>query len=544
MPHKMNTRSCERVNGLQVVLRGYASMAAELAGAQWNEGDVFCSVVRRVALPDSFFAIDGQIETFLTVLDEFGAYPAVIQRELDRYLPFLATTKVLIAAVRAGMGRESAHHVIREHAVATALAMREHGAEPDLLDRLAADPRLPLGRECAGRRAGRQEGVHRCRRRPGRRGGRDGGRTGGPLPGRGQVHAGCDPVTLAGAARRRSTSPIWTTSPTDFRTSCSPSIGARHRCTGTSRPTTPPTARASGRSLRTPETLEVLRDPVTYSSVTGGLRPFGGTLLQDLAIAGQVLNMMDDPRHSQIRRLVSSGLTPRMIRLVEDDLRARTRRLLDAVAPGEPFDFLVDIAAELPMQMICILLGVPESERHWLFEAIEPQFDFGGSRKASLSQLSVEEAGSRMYSYGQELIASKRAEPTDDMLSVVANAMLDDADAPALSDLELYLFFSLLFSAGAETTRNAVAGGLLALAEHPEQLQALRADLDLLADGRRRDRPVDVAVAVQAAHRHPRRHARRTVDRGRPEGADLGGLGQPRRQRVRPRRRVRHQPKT
>lgn len=147
MPHKMNTRSCERVNGLQVVLRGYASMAAELAGAQWNEGDVFCSVVRRVALPDSFFAIDGQIETFLTVLDEFGAYPAVIQRELDRYLPFLATTKVLIAAVRAGMGREAAHHVIREHAVATALAMREQGAEPDLLDRLAADPRLPLGRD-------------------------------------------------------------------------------------------------------------------------------------------------------------------------------------------------------------------------------------------------------------------------------------------------------------------------------------------------------------------------------------------------------------
>ncbi|BBZ47295.1 cytochrome P450 [Mycobacterium parmense] len=226
-----------------------------------------------------------------------------------------------------------------------------------------------------------------------------------------------------------------------------------------------------------PETLAVLRDPATYSSVTGGARPYGGTLLQDLAIAGQVLNMMDDPRHSQIRRLVSSGLTPRMIGLVEDDLRTRARRLLDDVVPGEPFDFLVDIAAELPMQMICILLGVPESERHWLFEAIEPQFDFGGSRKASLSQLSAEEAGSRMYAYGQRLIAAKRAEPTDDMLSVVANATLDDADAPSLSDLELYLFFSLLFSAGAETTRNAVAGGLLALAEHPEQLRALRADL-------------------------------------------------------------------
>jgi len=227
------------------------------------------------------------------------------------------------------------------------------------------------------------------------------------------------------------------------------------------------------------ETLAVLKDPVTFSSVTGGDRPFGGTLLQDLSIAGQVLNMMDDPRHTQIRRLVSSGLTPRMISAVEDDLRARTRRLLDAVVPGEPFDFVVDIAAELPMQMICILLGVPESERHWLFEAIEPQFDFGGSRTAALSQLSAEEAGSRMYTYGLELIASKRAEPTDDMLSVVANESLAD-DAPAMSDLELYLFFSLLFSAGAETTRNAVAGGLLALANHPEQLREVREDLDTL----------------------------------------------------------------
>ena len=102
MPHKMNTRSCERVNGLAVVLRGYQSMVGELAGGQWNEGDVSCSVVRRVALPDAFFAADGLFQTFLTVLDEFGAYPAVIARELDRYLPFLATTKILVAAVRQG----------------------------------------------------------------------------------------------------------------------------------------------------------------------------------------------------------------------------------------------------------------------------------------------------------------------------------------------------------------------------------------------------------------------------------------------------------
>ncbi|SFA75863.1 adenylosuccinate lyase [Amycolatopsis marina] len=146
MPHKMNTRSCERVNGLAVVLRGYLSMVGELAGDQWNEGDVSDSVVRRVALPDAFFALDGLLETFLTVLAEFGAFPAVVDRELARYLPFLATTKVLMASVRAGVGRETAHEAIKENAVAVALAMREQGqTDNDLLDRLAADERVPLG---------------------------------------------------------------------------------------------------------------------------------------------------------------------------------------------------------------------------------------------------------------------------------------------------------------------------------------------------------------------------------------------------------------
>lgn len=147
MPHKMNSRSSERINGFAVILRGYASMVGELAGDQWNEGDVSCSVVRRVALPDSFFAIDGLFETFLTVLDEFGAFPAVIDRELERYLPFLATTKVLMAAVRAGVGREVAHEAIKEQAVAVALEMRGGSSDNDLLDRLAADARLGLSRE-------------------------------------------------------------------------------------------------------------------------------------------------------------------------------------------------------------------------------------------------------------------------------------------------------------------------------------------------------------------------------------------------------------
>ena len=145
MPHKMNSRSCERINGLAVVLRGYLSMVSELIGDQWNEGDVSCSVVRRVALPDACLAADGLFNTTIGVLDQFGVFPAVIERELARYLPFLATTKVLLAAVRAGVGREQAHEAIKEHAVAAALAARD-GEDVDLLGLLAAEPRLRLTR--------------------------------------------------------------------------------------------------------------------------------------------------------------------------------------------------------------------------------------------------------------------------------------------------------------------------------------------------------------------------------------------------------------
>ena len=143
MPHKMNSRSCERISGFRVILDGHLTMAAGLAGEQWNEGDVSCSVVRRVLLPDAFFAIDGAFETLLDVLGGFGAYPAVIERELRRYLPFLATTSILTEAVRSGAGREEAHEAIKEHAVAVALEMREAGVERnDLVERIATDDRL------------------------------------------------------------------------------------------------------------------------------------------------------------------------------------------------------------------------------------------------------------------------------------------------------------------------------------------------------------------------------------------------------------------
>ena len=147
MPHKMNSRSCERVNGFHVILKGYLAMAAGLAGDQWNEGDVSCSVVRRVMLPDAFFALDGLFETFLTVLDQMDAYPAVIDAETAHYLPFLMTTTIMMEAVKAGVGRETAHKAIKEHAVATVNDLRTGKVEKNnLVERLAGDSRLGLDR--------------------------------------------------------------------------------------------------------------------------------------------------------------------------------------------------------------------------------------------------------------------------------------------------------------------------------------------------------------------------------------------------------------
>ena len=147
MPHKMNSRSCERVNGFHVILKGYLTMAAGLAGDQWNEGDVSCSVVRRVMLPDAFFASDGLLETFLTILEQMDAWPALIAAETQHYLPFLMTTTIMMEAVKAGVGRETAHHAIKEHALATVRDLR-HGTAThnNLIDRLAADARLGLSR--------------------------------------------------------------------------------------------------------------------------------------------------------------------------------------------------------------------------------------------------------------------------------------------------------------------------------------------------------------------------------------------------------------
>jgi cytochrome P450 len=220
------------------------------------------------------------------------------------------------------------------------------------------------------------------------------------------------------------------------------------------------------------EVLQVLHDPETFSSETGGDRPYGGTIMQDLPVAGIVLNMMDDPRHARIRRLVTRGLTPAAVRHLEQELRVRMRRLIDSV--DEECDFLVDVAAELPMQAICLLLGVPESDRHLLFDAVEHIFDIPDESDFLSMTPERQAAVGLMYEYGVTLISEKRAAPRPDMLSTVIHAKLPDADPPQLSDDELSAFFSLLFSAGAETTRNAIAGAMLAFLAWPEQLDLLR----------------------------------------------------------------------
>ena len=220
------------------------------------------------------------------------------------------------------------------------------------------------------------------------------------------------------------------------------------------------------------ETLTVTHDPVTFSSERGGHRTHAGTILPDQAIAGEVLNMMDDPRHARIRRLVSVGLTPKAVGDLEADLRARLRAVLEQL--DDECDG-VAVVRELPLEAIALLMGVPADDRHQVGEWVDHAFDFKDREYLETTD-EVAAAHVAMFEYGTELIAEKRRRPGPDMLSVVVHARLDDEDPPQLTDSELQLFFSLLFSAGAETTRSAAAGGLLALADHPDQWQALRAD--------------------------------------------------------------------
>lgn len=232
--------------------------------------------------------------------------------------------------------------------------------------------------------------------------------------------------------------------------------------------------------------LAVVSDAETFSSDRAPGRDGGGTLIQDLPhgfAAGVLLNMMDDPRHHEIRRLVTPAVAPRRLTEMEDELRSRTRTILDAVSERGHCDFLVDVAVELPLQATAILLGVPEDDRHDLMAWSNATLDYD-ERELGESSRAAEEASSAMAAYGAALIADKRASGGDDMLANLCRSTIAGPDGPEpLSDLELLMFFNLLIAAGSETTRNAIALGMDALVERPDQIDLLRKDRTLLQSG-------------------------------------------------------------
>jgi cytochrome P450 len=262
--------------------------------------------------------------------------------------------------------------------------------------------------------------------------------------------------------------------------------------------------------------LAVLRDAAAFSSEGGPGRAGGGTTLDDLPRGvgpGVMLNMMDPPRHTAVRALVNHGMKPRTIARLEGELRARTRAILDAVGSRGRCDFLREVAAELPLQVIASLLGVPQADRHQIFEWTNAFVDYA-ERDLGQSSERLRAAAAGIAGYGRELVARKRARPPrddDDMLSVAIHAELpDERGTPRrLGDEELLPFLSLLLVAGSETTRNAIAGGLLALIQHPAQLAALRAD------------PAALPTAVEEILRwtSPTAYNRRTATRD----LELGG---------------------
>jgi len=261
------------------------------------------------------------------------------------------------------------------------------------------------------------------------------------------------------------------------------------------------------------ETLAVLRDHETFSSESGGERSGGGTTLEDMPRGvgpGVMLNMMDPPRHSAIRLLVNKGFKPRVIAGLEAELRERARRILATVGPRGRCDFLVEVAAELPLQAIAGLLGLPQADRHQMFDWTTAIVDYS-DRDLGQSSERLREAAAGLADYGRRLIARRRAAPESDMFSIIVHAEIpgDDGVARRLADEELLPFFMLLLVAGSETTRNAIAGGLLALLEHPGELARLRSDASLLP----------TAVEEILRWTSPTTYNRRTVTRD----TELGG---------------------
>jgi cytochrome P450 len=220
--------------------------------------------------------------------------------------------------------------------------------------------------------------------------------------------------------------------------------------------------------------MEVFRTPETFSSNTGGQRRGGGTTLKDERAAGKVLNYTDNPQHKTLRQLVNKGFTTRAMALLEDNLKRRASTLINAFPERVSFDFVQAFARELPLQAICMILGVPQEDRAHLCDLIELGLEADSPNVVAIEYIK------KVQEYAREIISEKRCSPADDILSTIVHATLADEDDRQLTDEELVNFFILLFPAGAETTRNAFGSGLRALVEHPDQLARLRKEPGLM----------------------------------------------------------------
>jgi cytochrome P450 len=232
------------------------------------------------------------------------------------------------------------------------------------------------------------------------------------------------------------------------------------------------------------DVLTAVSDASTFSSERAPGQDGGGTIIQDLPYgfgAGVLLNMMDDPRHHRIRKLVTPAVSPRAVADMEAELRARAVAILDSVADEEGFDFLSQVAVELPVQATLQLLGVPNEDRHQLVAWTNATLAYD-DRELGQDTDATQQAAAGMAAYAADLIEEKRRRPSDDMLSAVVHARVegDGGEPEPLSPLELSMFFSLLIAAGSETTRNAIALGMAALIDHPDQLRDLQDDRSLI----------------------------------------------------------------
>jgi cytochrome P450 len=228
------------------------------------------------------------------------------------------------------------------------------------------------------------------------------------------------------------------------------------------------------------DAIMVMSDPETFSSERGPGAEGGGTLIEDLpygSAAGVLLNMMDDPRHKAIRRLVTPAFSPRELARLETDLRSRTRAVLKTCGEKKECDFLREVAAELPMQATASLMGVPMADRHDLMSWSNATLDHSGRELGESSDRALEAAIS-MAAYGGELMRSKREHANEDVLGMVAHGLVEKEDGTKepVTEQEQLMFFSLLSTAGSETTRNTIALGLAALIDHPDQFDALSLD--------------------------------------------------------------------